>query len=228
MGLSDYKINGFSKPVSALDDTPQMSAAELKEWFDSNSTKEIKKSINGIIDELEDVDVSKFDKTKQHTHDNKATLDNIDEEISGISQKIISLATKTELQDNIDFEHNYSANTYATKEEVNSSNGEFNGKINEVKNTLSDIETVLDNIIESKGALYFYLEGKQYNVLKCTWGDFVNSEYNDGTFVVLEENGMSFVCVDGEKVCDMMSTTVRLTDEIIKGYNYILVDTEVM
>ena len=51
MALSDYKINAFSKPVSALGDTPQMSAAELKEWFDSNSTNELKNSVNGIIDE---------------------------------------------------------------------------------------------------------------------------------------------------------------------------------
>lgn len=52
MALSDHKINSFEKPVSALADKPQMSAAELKAWFDSNSTGEIKTSINGLIDEL--------------------------------------------------------------------------------------------------------------------------------------------------------------------------------
>lgn len=93
MALSDHKINSFEKPVSALADKPQMSAAELKAWFDSNSTGEIKTSINGLIDELAEelggkVDVSDGkglssndytdeDKAKVHTHTNKAILDEI-------------------------------------------------------------------------------------------------------------------------------------------------------
>lgn len=93
MALSDHKINSFEKPVSALADKPQMSAAELKAWFDSNSTGEIKTSINGLIDELAEelggkVDVSDGkglssndytdeDKAKVHTHANKAILDEI-------------------------------------------------------------------------------------------------------------------------------------------------------
>lgn len=93
MALSDHKINSFEKPVSALADKPQMSAAELKAWFDSNSTGEIKTSINGLIDELAEelggkVDVSDGkglssndytdeDKAKVHTHANKAILDAI-------------------------------------------------------------------------------------------------------------------------------------------------------
>lgn len=50
--LNDYKINTFSKPVSALADRPRITAAELKAWFDSNSTNEIKTSINNLIDAL--------------------------------------------------------------------------------------------------------------------------------------------------------------------------------
>lgn len=52
MSLNDYKINTFSKPVSALADRPRITAAELKAWFDSNSTNEIKTSINSLIDAL--------------------------------------------------------------------------------------------------------------------------------------------------------------------------------
>ena len=52
MALSDYKITSFAKPVSALADKPKMTAAELKAWFDSNSTNEVKNAVNGIIDAL--------------------------------------------------------------------------------------------------------------------------------------------------------------------------------
>lgn len=52
MSLNDYKINTFSKPVSALADRPRITAAELKAWFDSNTTNEIKSSINSLIDAL--------------------------------------------------------------------------------------------------------------------------------------------------------------------------------
>ena len=50
--LKDRKITGFTKPVSALADTPKMSAQKLKEWFDSNSTVELKTALNGAIDDL--------------------------------------------------------------------------------------------------------------------------------------------------------------------------------
>lgn len=50
--LNDYKINTFSKPVSALADRPRLTPAELKTWFDSNSTNEVKTSINNLIDAL--------------------------------------------------------------------------------------------------------------------------------------------------------------------------------
>ena len=93
MALSAYRINSFTKPVSALDDKPQMSAAQLKEWFDSNSTKELKESVNGLIDELGEAlsgkvdtadgkglssnDYTDEDKAKAHEHTNKAVLDKI-------------------------------------------------------------------------------------------------------------------------------------------------------
>ena len=50
--LKDRKITGFARPVSALADTPHMSAQKLKEWFDSNSTGELKTALNGAIDDL--------------------------------------------------------------------------------------------------------------------------------------------------------------------------------
>ena len=53
MKFSEYIIRNFSKPVSALSDRPIMSASELKQWFDSNSTNEIKNSVNGIASLLD-------------------------------------------------------------------------------------------------------------------------------------------------------------------------------
>lgn len=50
--LKNRKITGFVKPVTALADTPKMSAQKLKEWFDSNSTGELKTAVNGMIDDL--------------------------------------------------------------------------------------------------------------------------------------------------------------------------------
>jgi len=50
--LKDRKITGFAKPVSALADIPKMSAQKLKEWFDSNSTVELKTALNGVVDDL--------------------------------------------------------------------------------------------------------------------------------------------------------------------------------
>lgn len=50
--LQERKIAGFAKPVAALADTPKMSAQKLKEWFDSNSTGELKTAVNGMIDDL--------------------------------------------------------------------------------------------------------------------------------------------------------------------------------
>lgn len=79
MALSDYKIEQFAKPVSALADKPQMSAAELKAWFDSNSENELKSSVNGMIDELETLLAAKADTDDMHTHENKAVLDEIAE-----------------------------------------------------------------------------------------------------------------------------------------------------
>lgn len=55
MSLEDKKITNFSKPVSEMPDVPGAAgytAAQVKEWFDSNSSVEIKNSVNGIIDFL--------------------------------------------------------------------------------------------------------------------------------------------------------------------------------
>ena len=59
MKFNQYIIESFSKPINALADKPTMSAKELKEWFDSNSTNEIKNSINGIVKLLDSVDGAK-------------------------------------------------------------------------------------------------------------------------------------------------------------------------
>ena len=94
MGIEEYKITGFKKPVSALADTPQMGADELKAWFDSNSTDELKTSVNGIIDSvvadeaalagkvdkeagkgLSTNDYTDAEKAKNHTHTNASVLD---------------------------------------------------------------------------------------------------------------------------------------------------------
>ena len=61
MGIEEYKITNFKKPVSALADTPQMSADELKAWFDSNTTDELKTSVNGIIDAVLDMEADTAD-----------------------------------------------------------------------------------------------------------------------------------------------------------------------
>ena len=47
------KLTSFSKPVSALADRPRISAADLKAWFDSNTTNEVKTCINNMIDALQ-------------------------------------------------------------------------------------------------------------------------------------------------------------------------------
>src|SRR5574344_2659415 len=47
--LNDLKITNFAKPVSGLADTPQMTPDELKVWFDSNTTGEVKTAVNALI-----------------------------------------------------------------------------------------------------------------------------------------------------------------------------------
>lgn len=56
--MNTRKITTFSRPVSALADRPQMSAAELKAWFDSNSTNELKTGFNSLLDELDGLNIS--------------------------------------------------------------------------------------------------------------------------------------------------------------------------
>lgn len=51
MALIDRKVSDWSQSVSSLDDKPQMTAADLKAAFDSNSNQ-LKPAINGIIDDL--------------------------------------------------------------------------------------------------------------------------------------------------------------------------------
>ena len=55
MSLEDKKITNFSKPVSEMPDVPGAAGyttAQVKEWFDSNSSVELKNSVNGVIDFL--------------------------------------------------------------------------------------------------------------------------------------------------------------------------------
>ncbi len=85
MALSDYKITSFSKPVSALDDTPQMSAAQLKEWFDSNSANEIKTSINGIVDEVGKALETKIDREEGKALSSNDFTDEEKQKLEGLS-----------------------------------------------------------------------------------------------------------------------------------------------
>lgn len=55
MGLSNYKITNYAKPVANLPDNPSQAgytAAMLKAAFDANATGEIKAAINAIIDDV--------------------------------------------------------------------------------------------------------------------------------------------------------------------------------
>lgn len=55
MGLSNYKITNYAKPVASLPDNPSQAgytAAMLKTAFDANATGEIKAAINAIIDDV--------------------------------------------------------------------------------------------------------------------------------------------------------------------------------
>ena len=59
MAITDYRIEEFSNPVSKMPDNPTkegFSVEEIKAWFDSNAENEIKTSINGIVDYLENKD----------------------------------------------------------------------------------------------------------------------------------------------------------------------------
>lgn len=85
MALNDYKITSYSKPVSALDDTPQMSAAQLKEWFDSNSANEIKTSINGIVDEVGKALETKLDKEEGKALSSNDFTDEEKQKLEGLS-----------------------------------------------------------------------------------------------------------------------------------------------
>lgn len=52
MSLSDKKITAFTTSIAALPDKIENNAAWLKAQFDGRTDKEVKDSINGIIDEL--------------------------------------------------------------------------------------------------------------------------------------------------------------------------------
>lgn len=52
MSLSDHKISAYGTSISALEDKPKLSAAELKALFDSRTDKEVKQAINGLIEAL--------------------------------------------------------------------------------------------------------------------------------------------------------------------------------
>lgn len=49
--ITDYKINTFQKPVASLADAPELSAQELKAYFDA-SPEECRAAVNGAIDTL--------------------------------------------------------------------------------------------------------------------------------------------------------------------------------
>ncbi|MEG2770318.1 MAG: hypothetical protein RR902_05820, partial [Oscillospiraceae bacterium] len=52
MSLTSQKINGFENSISALPNKVENKSAWLKEQFDARTNKEVKNSINGIVNEL--------------------------------------------------------------------------------------------------------------------------------------------------------------------------------
>ena len=52
LSLSDRKITSYSKNIVDLADKPNLTAQELKAYFDGRTDEEIKTAINGIIDDL--------------------------------------------------------------------------------------------------------------------------------------------------------------------------------
>ncbi len=102
MALADYKLTSFSKPVSALSNNPSqdgVTAEELKAWFDSNTTNEVKRSVNGIIDHIlakdeenEDVLNKKVDKTEgkqlstnDYTNEEKALVAKVNDKADKVN-----------------------------------------------------------------------------------------------------------------------------------------------
>lgn len=149
MALSDYKINEFKKSVGKLDDRPQMSAGELKEWFDSNAEDEIRTSVNGIIDEalilldkkvdvcegkrLSSNDYTNEEKMKlagiemsmQHTHNNKNVLDSV------TNNKLL----------------------YDGSVSISKLAPDVTQKFSDIENNMGDIESALDGIIAIQNEL---------------------------------------------------------------------------
>jgi len=62
MAFNDYKINSYAKNIKDLSNRPTddgMTAAQLKAFFDGRGDDEIKSSINGLIDELVNLELNK-------------------------------------------------------------------------------------------------------------------------------------------------------------------------
>lgn len=91
MKFAEYVIESFKKPVTALADRPIMSARELKEWFDSNSTDELKTSVNSIASLLD----SKEGAANVGCSDYKSMGANVEKFICNLADRAIS--TQSEL-----------------------------------------------------------------------------------------------------------------------------------
>lgn len=85
--LSKYKIDSFKNQIAALPDTPQLSAQELKRYFDA-SPEELKNALNGVIGTLtgaegaENVGFRKSDKV--HAGTVQEAIENVQGQIKNV------------------------------------------------------------------------------------------------------------------------------------------------
>lgn len=85
--LSKYKIDSFKNQIAALPDTPQLSAQELKRYFDA-SPEELKNALNGVIVTLtgaegaENVGFRKSDKV--HAGTVQEAIENVQGQIKNV------------------------------------------------------------------------------------------------------------------------------------------------
>lgn len=85
--IPDFKIEAFQKPISNLPDVPQLSAPELKAYFDA-SPEELKKAVNGTIDTLSGLEGAKnigfLANDKVHADTVQAAIENVQGQIKDV------------------------------------------------------------------------------------------------------------------------------------------------
>ena len=74
--MFDYKITQFSHQVASLTDQPNLTATELKAWFDS-SPEELRQSLNAVCDDAQTLD-AKVDGIVERTFAGAVSRDMLD------------------------------------------------------------------------------------------------------------------------------------------------------